>query len=164
MSPKSLPKLLKNEKKQSLDFPNGILPKLTRKEFPANKFPDLSKKELELLNESQNPISDLNPLFVLLSIQISQSIPSDEDLWKKAELELLKAEIKNILENLPAIERQVLEMKFGLNEDKPLTFKEIGQKINLSGERVRQIEAKILRDLRKPATRNRLKPFVDFFR
>ena len=48
-------------------------------------------------------------------------------------------------------EREVLEMRFGLNDGKDHTLEEVGKNFGVTRERIRQIEAKALRKLRHPS-------------
>jgi RNA polymerase primary sigma factor len=57
--------------------------------------------------------------------------------------------MSDALAELPARERRVLELRFGLTDDHPKTLREIGEIMNLSRERVRQIESRALNKLRR---------------
>lgn len=52
--------------------------------------------------------------------------------------------------NLTSQEQHILELRFGLNGNKQVSLYQIGQQLNLTRERIRQIEAKALRKLRRP--------------
>lgn len=52
--------------------------------------------------------------------------------------------------NLTEQEQHILELRFGLNGNKQVSLYQIGQRLNLTRERIRQIEAKALRKLRRP--------------
>jgi len=71
-----------------------------------------------------------------------------EESWANAEIkELLRKKIDSIKESLSPKERDILELR--LLADKPLTLKEIGKKHGISRERIRQIEARLLKKLRE---------------
>ena len=59
--------------------------------------------------------------------------------------------IMRVFSTLGSREKEVMAWRFGIEDDQPLTLEEIGEKINLTKERVRQIEMKALRKLRHPS-------------
>ena len=61
--------------------------------------------------------------------------------------------IRKLLDAIDEREAKVLRMRFGLDDREPRTLKEIGQVLNLSRERVRQIEHEALRKLNLIVTR-----------
>jgi RNA polymerase primary sigma factor len=77
-----------------------------------------------------------------------ESIPEPEDI---ASNQLLREQVRNALEFLSDRERQVLEMRFGLQDGKDHTLEEVGKEFGVTRERIRQIEAKALRKLRHPS-------------
>jgi len=58
-------------------------------------------------------------------------------------------------------EREILALRFGLNGGEPMTHEKIGCMYGVSGERIRQIEARALRQLRYRDSSEKLKPFLD---
>lgn len=74
--------------------------------------------------------------------------------------ESLKAEIKGILAILPEREAEVIKLYFGLSGENPLTLEEIGDKFNLTRERVRQIKEKAIRRLRHNSKSKILKSYL----
>ena len=74
--------------------------------------------------------------------------------------EILKEEIKAVLETLQEREQEVLELRFGLVDGTSHTLEEVGKRFNVTRERIRQIEAKALRKLRHPSRAKRLKDFL----
>ena len=75
--------------------------------------------------------------------------------------ELLKDEIRMVLEGLTEREEKVLRLRFGLEDGRNRTLEEVGKEFNVTRERIRQIEAKALRKLKHPTRSKRLKDFID---
>jgi RNA polymerase primary sigma factor len=57
--------------------------------------------------------------------------------------------VRELLETLPAMEARILRWRFGLDDEDELTLKEIGDKYNLSRERIRQLQEQALGKLRR---------------
>ncbi len=77
-----------------------------------------------------------------------------------ASRELLREQIRNVLGYLSEREREVLEMRFGLNDGKDHTLEEVGKSFGVTRERIRQIEAKALRKLRHPSRSKSLRDYL----
>ncbi len=77
-------------------------------------------------------------------IQNDQQPAPDNELISES----LKTEIKNVLAILPEREAEVIRLYFGLDGEYSMTLEEIGEKFNLTRERVRQIKEKAIRRLR----------------
>ncbi|MCW5864905.1 MAG: RNA polymerase sigma factor RpoD [Anaerolineae bacterium] len=77
-----------------------------------------------------------------------------------ASRELLREQIRNVLGFLSEREREVLEMRFGLNDGKDHTLEEVGKNFGVTRERIRQIEAKALRKLRHPSRSKSLRDYL----
>ena len=72
----------------------------------------------------------------------------------------LEEQIPILLSCLTQRQRSVLELRFGIGDDVTHTLEEIGQKLNITRERVRQIEEKALKELRKKHCEIRLEDFI----
>ncbi|ADP79235.1 RNA polymerase sigma factor [Pseudofrankia inefficax] len=73
----------------------------------------------------------------------------------------MQDEIDHVLGNLSPREREVMRLRFGLADGKQHTLAEVGNRLGLTRERIRQIERDTLRELRKPAVAGRLREFLD---
>lgn len=83
--------------------------------------------------------------------------PKPEEL---ASHNLLKQQLEQVLSDLPPREARVLKMRFGLMDERIHTLRETGERMGVTRERIRQIEAKALQRLRKPGIRYK---FRDYF-
>ncbi len=77
------------------------------------------------------------------------------------EQHLLREEIRKVLNQLTLRERQVIELRFGLVDDHDHTLEEVGKKLKVTRERVRQIEERAIRKLRHPQSSRVLKDYLD---
>ncbi len=73
----------------------------------------------------------------------------------------LRRRTEQMLATLSPREERVLRMRFGIGERVDHTLEEVGQRLAVTRERIRQIEAKAIRKLRHPARRKRLRDFSD---
>ncbi|RME80317.1 MAG: RNA polymerase sigma factor RpoD [Caldilineae bacterium] len=85
------------------------------------------------------------------------SLPAPADA---ASQQLLREQMQEILSQLSERERQVLEMRFGLNDGTSRTLEEVGKEFGVTRERIRQIEAKALRKLRHPIRSRKLRDYL----
>jgi RNA polymerase primary sigma factor len=74
--------------------------------------------------------------------------------------ESLKTEIERALSTLTEREAEVIKLYFGLNKEHSLTLEEIGERFNLTRERVRQIKEKAIRRLRHASRSKNLKAYL----
>jgi RNA polymerase primary sigma factor len=86
-----------------------------------------------------------------------ETLPEPDDAASK---QLLREQMRTILESLNHRERQVLEMRFGLKDGQGHTLEEVGQAFGVTRERIRQIEAKALRKLRHPLRSRKLRDYL----
>ncbi|MEH2325260.1 MAG: RNA polymerase sigma factor SigC [Nostoc sp.] len=75
--------------------------------------------------------------------------------------ESLQRDLHHLLSDLTSRERDVILMRFGLADGHPYSLAEIGRALDLSRERVRQIESKALQKLRQPKRRNLIRDYLE---
>jgi RNA polymerase primary sigma factor len=78
-----------------------------------------------------------------------------------ASQQMLKEQMERVLGQLSERERQVLEMRFGLDDGRSRTLEEVGKAFGVTRERIRQIEAKALRKLRHPTKSRQLRDYLE---
>jgi RNA polymerase primary sigma factor len=74
---------------------------------------------------------------------------------------MLREKVEQVLSTLSPREARILRLRFGLDNDRPYTLEEVGQKFGLTRERIRQIEGKALRRLRHPCRARLLREYVE---
>lgn len=93
----------------------------------------------------------------LLDVLSNEEIPSpDYSLMSES----LRNEIERVLSSLSGREAEVIKLYFGLNKEHSLTLEEIGEKFNLTRERVRQIKEKAIRRLRHTSRSKNLRAYL----
>lgn len=73
---------------------------------------------------------------------------------------LLKSHLREALDELPERERQIIELRFGMNDDRPRTLEEVGREFDITRERVRQIQMKTLNLLREQRRTQNLREYL----
>ena len=73
----------------------------------------------------------------------------------------LRRDLHQLLAALTTREQEVIRLRFGLGDGVPYSLAEIGRTLELSRERVRQIESKALQKLRQPKRRNRIRDYLE---
>ena len=74
---------------------------------------------------------------------------------------LLNEAIRDALDDLSERERQVVHLRFGLDDGQVRTLEEVGKEFGVTRERIRQIESKVLAKLRHPIRSQRLRDYLD---
>jgi len=74
---------------------------------------------------------------------------------------MLREHLQEALAELPPRETKILEMRYGLVDGRTLTLNEVGKKMGVTRERIRQIEAQALRRLRNPRIQEKLQAYLD---
>lgn len=140
---------------------------LERLKLTLNREPTLNEIAHELNIKAKQVVSILNTLNAAYGIDsLSALVQSDEDSLTLEETlsdeskgnpdNLLVAqssqeEIKKILADLPERDREILILRYGLTAETPDTLSDIAKKLNISRERVRQIEERAVRKVRQKA-------------
>ena len=116
----------------------------------------------EVLKISRDPVSLDTPIGEEDDSHLGDFIEDDSALSPadSAAFSMLRAELATALESLTDRERQVVKLRFGLEDGRARTLEEVGKEFNVTRERIRQIEAKALRKLRHPSRSKRLKDFL----
>jgi len=120
------------------------------------------EKIREIMRISQEPVSLETPIGEEEDSHLGDFIPDDEALSPDdaASRVLLKEQIKNVLNTtLTPREARVLALRFGLDTGAPMTLEDVGKEFNITRERIRQIEAKALRKIRRPGVIKHLTGF-----
>jgi len=122
-----------------------------------------SDKVREIMKLSQIPISLEMPIGEEEDSHLGDFI-EDQTILPPADVasrELLKLQLNKILSELTHRERMVILLRFGLEDGQARTLEEVGKEFNVTRERIRQIEAKVLRKLRHPSRSRKLKDYLE---
>ncbi|NSW51705.1 MAG: sigma-70 family RNA polymerase sigma factor [Anaerolineae bacterium] len=79
---------------------------------------------------------------------------------ESATYNLLKEHLSQVLDDLPPREVRILQLRYGLLDGQAYTLEEVGRKMGVTRERVRQIEAQALSRLRHPSVRHKLRDYL----
>ena len=115
----------------------------------------------EIMKIAQEPVSLETPIGEEEDSHLGDFI-EDHDAPAPADaasFSLLREKLNEVLDTLSSREREVLELRFGLNDGRQRTLEEVGQHFGVTRERIRQIEAKALRRLRSKRS-SQLRAFV----
>jgi len=110
------------------------------------------------------PVRSLDRLVTSSGLTTGELLAAHED-HDPAEVVMaqdLQRTIAEILRGLSDRERLVISLRFGLDDGKNRTLEEVGNKLGVTRERIRQIEAKALEKLRNPEVQESLAAYVDF--
>ncbi len=122
-----------------------------------------SEKVSEIRKLSRHPLSLETPVGeeedsrLVDFIEDQTSLPPSE----AASRGLLKDQLSKVLSELSDRERRVVTLRFGLENERPMTLEEVGSEFHVTRERIRQIEAKALRKLRHPSRSRKLKDYLE---
>jgi RNA polymerase primary sigma factor len=149
---------LMKKKKAALKTDLGREP--TREEIAqAMGVPEADIEDLEMLAERDLSFSDkVNDDLEVEDKLSDEDAPSVEDALIKASVQ---RRIRDILGELDDKEALVLKLRFGLDDDRPRTLQEIGERLNLTRERIRQIEQKAMRKLSRSQKLQHLRGYLN---
>ena len=151
---------------KTLRMTRQLLQELGREPTPEEVAERLSvpvSRVREVLKISRDPVSLDTPIGEEDDSHLGDFIEDDTALSPadSATFSMLREELANALESLTERERQVVKLRFGLEDGRARTLEEVGREFNVTRERIRQIEAKALRKLRHPSRSKRLKDFLN---
>lgn len=109
----------------------------------------LTSREVISLNQPVNEARDTE-----LGEVIADEAPGPEE---QVGLAALGENLQEVLSTLSPREQRVLEMRYGLNGNRPHTLEEVGQKFGRTRERIRQIEKRAIKKLRHPSRSRKLR-------
>ena len=129
----------------------------------AREMEIMPDKVEEIQRIAQEPVSLETPIGEEEDSQLGdfledKDIPSPEDA---AASQLLREQLEEMLDDLSDREREVLRLRFGLEDGHPYTLEEVGRRFGVTRERIRQIEAKALRKMRHPSRSKKLRDFLE---
>ncbi len=143
--------------KRALENGDYVDPALNRKWRSAvSKIRDILRIAMDPMS-LETPVGSQDDSTELGDFLPDESVLEPGDAASK---ELLREQIRDVLGFLTDREREVLEMRFGLNDGKDHTLEEVGRSFGVTRERIRQIEAKALRKLRHPSRSKSLRDYL----
>ena len=125
---------------------------------------ELTEKEVKIsVNDTMSYVSIDDKIKEGSDSEIGDFIPGEtmDDIDTKINLNSLKEQINSVFEGLSAREIRILNMHFGLNGCHEMSLKEIGEELDLTNERVRQVKEFALKKLRMYGKSSRLKEFLN---
>ena len=120
------------------------------------------EKIAEIRKISQDPVSLETPIGEEDDSHLGDFLADERTMSPEefANYEVLKDELREVLDTLTTREKEVLELRFGLFDGSSHTLEEVGKQFKVTRERIRQIEAKALRKLRHPSRAKKLRDFL----
>ena len=150
-------KIAKMQRKLTLDL--GYEPKTSEL---AKALGMTEEKVEEILQIAREPASLETPIGEEDDSNLGDFVADSNVVTPEQNVEsvMLREHIDTLLGDLKDRERQVIVLRFGLDDGHPRTLEEVGKEFNVTRERIRQIEAKALRKLRNPVRSKRIRDFL----
>ena len=150
-------KMSKMQRKLTLEL--GYEPSVTEL---ADALDMTEEKVMEIMQIAIEPASLETPIGEEDDSNLGDFVADSNAVTPEGNVEsvMLREHIDMLLEDLKERERQVIVLRFGLEDGHPRTLEEVGKEFNVTRERIRQIEAKALRKLRNPVRSKRIRDFL----
>ena len=120
------------------------------------------KRVTELMQSSGDTVSLETPVGDEDGSNLGDFVADDANASteEKAESVFLREEIDQMLQGVNPREREVIDLRFGLETGHPITLEEVGKRFKVTRERIRQIETAALRKLRNPSRSRKIRDFL----
>lgn len=144
---------MKRVQKTARELQQSLGRDATPKEI-AEKLGDKTEEDVKnIINYLQSPVSLETPVGDDGENSLGDMVEDRTEMTPEEAMNALaqQEEVKELLETLGDRERQVIRLRYGLDDEKPHTLEEIGEILGVTRERARQIEARALEKLRKNA-------------
>ena len=150
-------KMSKMQRKLTLEL--GYEPSVTELAEALDMTED---KVMEIMQIAREPASLETPIGEEDDSNLGDFVADNNVVTPEGNVEsvMLREHIDALLGDLKERERQVIVLRFGLEDGHPRTLEEVGKEFNVTRERIRQIEAKALRKLRNPVRSKRIRDFL----
>jgi RNA polymerase sigma factor, sigma-70 family len=150
-------KMSKMQRKLTLEL--GYEPSVTEL---ADALEMSEEKVMEIMQIAREPASLETPIGEEDDSNLGDFVADNNVLTPEVNVEsvMLREQINLLLGDLKERERQVIVLRFGLEDGHPRTLEEVGREFHVTRERIRQIEAKALRKLRNPVRSKKIKDFL----
>jgi len=150
-------KMSKMQRKLTLEL--GYEPSVTEL---AEALEMTEDKVMEIMQIAREPASLETPIGEEDDSNLGDFVADNNVVTPEGNVEsvMLREHIDALLGDLKERERQVILLRFGLEDGHPRTLEEVGKEFNVTRERIRQIEAKALRKLRNPVRSKRIRDFL----
>ena len=122
-----------------------------------------SDKVREIMKIAQDPVSLETPIGEEEDSHLGDFVEDTDSPSpsETASYSLLREQLDAVLDTLTSREKEVIRLRFGLDDGRTRTLEEVGRQFRITRERIRQIEAKALRKLRHPSRSKTLKDYLE---